>query len=827
LGWLVSATVFAAVSSIAPAQTEAFQPPEPRLGLVIGNSRYAGALRLDRPDEDADAIKEALEASGFVVERAYNEDRDGIERAAALLRDDLRAAGPRAIGFIYYAGHGGANRSRGSNFIAPIDATPENLGDIERIGVSVDWIMRTLEQAGNRANVLVFDACRTPFGTRGAVPLKTPTGPAPIYGWTDEREAPNMIVALAQKEDQPAADSGAYAEELAAILRKDGLTLEQTFEEVQIEISRRSRGRQIPFVQDGISETICLVSCTRREVDALTTNRALQVLRIAQETRPKGDVGQREALELLVGAGRTFEGFDFDGLSLGDNDLPGFKAPQASFRLGNLARAGLREADLSRVWLSLGNLEDADITQANMTRSVMEFAVARGLVAGSATAPRTTWFGADLQDADFSDAELRGASFVFADLRNADFSGADLSHAFFNGADLRGARFAGARLSNTDVTAAVLDLDQLDDGQRQAICATAPTGGSGYALTVDERFESSRFSSGYEFNDLLQETLWVRNGVERVYPRCVPKDGEDQPRYRPPTYSDAGAAPVWNLGYHLRFERTLVSKAGRRSDVRSRIGGFGNTLKERQALYDDLPQVREYRERLFAELRSSASAPPPSGPIEVRLASKEDLLVLLHKLDPGILEQVPVDWRRQLYRRLQMEKTSVDRQATEQHDDPWGSLFPEAFVMQDADDEAVEIYRRWTEQRARSISTIALAELARTSSRYRGQAVSWAEAIVSRTSRGPMSDVAMRLQLETDHWSPLWTNPRFDQVWVMFSVDKPLAAVLSAQGEDVPAAPVTVRFEVADARYFSAEKVLLLDLVAERLVQPAAPGDAG
>jgi uncharacterized protein YjbI with pentapeptide repeats len=795
----------AQVATVTPSE-----PPEPRLALIIANSGYAGALRLDRPQQDGDAIKSALESVGFRVARAYDVDRRGIERAVSILQDDLRKAGPQAIGFVYYAGHGGANRSRGVNFMVPIDATSDDVSNIEKLGVSLDWIMEMLRKTGNRANIIVFDACRTPLGTRGA--SRPGIGSAPIYGWANVREMQDILVAFAQAEDKPAKDDGAYAEALAASLRKHGLTLEQAFEEVQIAISTRSNGQQRPFVQDGIVEKLCLVSCT----DALTADRALQVLKIAQDGRPKGDVGQREALQRLITSQRSFEGFDFDGLSFSEAELAQIKAPQASFRLSNLAGAKLLQADLSRSWLSLTNLERSVITQANVTRSVFEFALARGLIAQRVTAPRSTWFGAELEGADFSRADLRGASFVFADLRNADFSEADLTNAFFNGADLRGARFKNAKFLNTDVTSALISLEQLSKEQRNAICATVPRG---FRLSVDEKFESSRSRSGYEFNEMLSAPLRIRIGAERIYPRCTTKAKEEQPLYQPPNDGSA-----WSIDYHMRFDRTLLGKAGRHADVMARIGGFGNMLQERLVLYDKLPQVRAFRDELFAALRQRASAPIPKSLVGIDLASEDGLLLLLYKLAPTLVGQVPVDWRKQLFARLNLERSNETRREPDTRGDRWGRLFPERFTHADIDEEAIEIYRAWTARRAESIGSVALVRLIRVKSSHPRKPLTWADAIGSQQTTGLISEIASRLQLGNDRWSPTRTNPFFEKVWVMLGIDRPLGDVLAIENKDLPAGAVTARFKAKGARYFDKEKVISLDLELEGLERVADVG---
>jgi uncharacterized protein YjbI with pentapeptide repeats len=58
--------------------------------------------------------------------------------------------------------------------------------------------------------------------------------------------------------------------------------------------------------------------------------------------------------------------------------------------------------------------------------------------------------GADLREADLSNANLSGADLIHANLRDADLLGADLSYTYLNGANLLHANLRGADLSNAN-----------------------------------------------------------------------------------------------------------------------------------------------------------------------------------------------------------------------------------------------------------------------------------------------------------------------------------------------------------------------------------------
>jgi len=63
---------------------------------------------------------------------------------------------------------------------------------------------------------------------------------------------------------------------------------------------------------------------------------------------------------------------------------------------------------------------------------------------------------ANLENANFKDADLRYAGFYLADLTNADISGADLRYAYFGNADLSNANLEGANLQDTVFDNAIL-----------------------------------------------------------------------------------------------------------------------------------------------------------------------------------------------------------------------------------------------------------------------------------------------------------------------------------------------------------------------------------
>src|SRR5271167_358359 len=78
---------------------------EMRFALVIGNDEYKSA-KLATPANDAGLIANALQAAGFTVTGARNLDQATLRESFREFVDELVAAGPDAVAFVYLAGFG-------------------------------------------------------------------------------------------------------------------------------------------------------------------------------------------------------------------------------------------------------------------------------------------------------------------------------------------------------------------------------------------------------------------------------------------------------------------------------------------------------------------------------------------------------------------------------------------------------------------------------------------------------------------------------------------------------------------------------------------------
>ena len=87
-------------------------------------------------------------------------DKAALDLAVQKFGSTLQGAD---VAMFYYAGHG--VQIRGANFLVPVGANPTREADVDFQMVDVGLVLRQMEGAGTRLNLVVLDACRNnPFG---------------------------------------------------------------------------------------------------------------------------------------------------------------------------------------------------------------------------------------------------------------------------------------------------------------------------------------------------------------------------------------------------------------------------------------------------------------------------------------------------------------------------------------------------------------------------------------------------------------------------------------------------------------------------------------
>ena len=227
---------------------------ETRVALIIGNSDYAAVARLRNPAHDAALMADTLRALGFDVELALDAGQKQMQRAIQRFGQRLGAAGKDSVGLFYYAGHG--IQAHGENFLIPTDAKVKSDADLDIEAVNANWILRQMEAAAARINIVVLDACRNnPFPAAGRS----------AGGGLGRMDAPaGTLIAYATAPGKVAMDgdgaNSPFTGALAPAMRRPGLTIEEMFKEVRKDVQQSTRGLQVPWEATSLTGRFAFVA---------------------------------------------------------------------------------------------------------------------------------------------------------------------------------------------------------------------------------------------------------------------------------------------------------------------------------------------------------------------------------------------------------------------------------------------------------------------------------------------------------------------------------------------------------------------------------------
>jgi hypothetical protein len=221
----------------------------PKLALVITNKTYPAAIgALENTHRDGQRMTATLAALGFAVVHRRDLDKAATVTAVAEYVERLEKAGPDAVGFFYYAGHGAANSKYGDNYLIPIDAPIVSDSQLALQAVKIGEIVDSIAATSAKTNFLVFDACRN-------VPMSFTVRSA-TRGLRPEGHRQGMLIAFATDPGKTATDEGVYAEALAEEMLKPGVLVTEVFRAVRGRVLTATENRQFPWIEDGLIENM-------------------------------------------------------------------------------------------------------------------------------------------------------------------------------------------------------------------------------------------------------------------------------------------------------------------------------------------------------------------------------------------------------------------------------------------------------------------------------------------------------------------------------------------------------------------------------------------
>jgi hypothetical protein len=231
------AVTFLAVVFTSPAAAEK------RVALVVGNSAYQSVPRLDNPRNDALLVADTLNRLGFtLVGGGAQVDLDKTQFDSVVQRFGNQLIGAD-VALFYYAGHG--LQVRGTNYLVPVTANPTRETDVDFQMVDVALVLRQMEGAGTKLNLVILDACRNnPFGGRG---LRAADG-----GLAQIRAPEGTLLSYATQPGNVALDGAdghsPYTRALVETMQKPGLDVLQSFNQVGLIVKRATGSSQQPWV---------------------------------------------------------------------------------------------------------------------------------------------------------------------------------------------------------------------------------------------------------------------------------------------------------------------------------------------------------------------------------------------------------------------------------------------------------------------------------------------------------------------------------------------------------------------------------------------------
>lgn len=214
---------------------------EQKVALIIGNSNYSHFSKLKNAHHDADDMSKVLKNLGFEILYLKNGSLKDMKKTVRRFSNRIKDGG---VGLFFYAGHG--IEVDGKNYLIPIDADIPEKNEVEYESLAVDMIIDKMEEAKNRLNIVVLDACRNdPFSRSGS------------GGLAQINNAKGMYIAFATAPGSVASDgsgrNGLFTKHLIYNMQQKDLELEKVFKKTRIGVLKESNERQMPWTSSSVS----------------------------------------------------------------------------------------------------------------------------------------------------------------------------------------------------------------------------------------------------------------------------------------------------------------------------------------------------------------------------------------------------------------------------------------------------------------------------------------------------------------------------------------------------------------------------------------------
>jgi hypothetical protein len=206
--------------------------PTRRLALIIGNAAYK-VSPLRNAVNDASDMNDALKKLNFETTLLTNAKRQEMEEAIDAFSRKLRRGG---AGLFYYAGHG--VQIEGQNYLIPVDAPLEMAANVKSNSVAVNELLERMADAENGLNIVILDVREWRSRQQGLILIQAAQGSLIAYS-----TAPGNVALDGSERER----NGVYTKYLLRHITKKGLSVEELFKKVRIDVQKETQNKQIPW----------------------------------------------------------------------------------------------------------------------------------------------------------------------------------------------------------------------------------------------------------------------------------------------------------------------------------------------------------------------------------------------------------------------------------------------------------------------------------------------------------------------------------------------------------------------------------------------------
>jgi len=207
---------------------------EQRVALLIGNNNYLNIPKLEDSINNIRELKNVLQNRGFDVIYKENASKDEMKKLLNIFSQKLEGGG---VGLYYFSGHDASIDS--NNFLVGVDSLMDNIDEVEYETLELKNIINKMQNAKNRLNIIILDACRkNPFSNTkngGIFPITNASGILTAYSTEAGKSASDGTLSI-------------FTKNLIKNIKNKHSDLDKVFKNTRADVYDATNGKQIPVI---------------------------------------------------------------------------------------------------------------------------------------------------------------------------------------------------------------------------------------------------------------------------------------------------------------------------------------------------------------------------------------------------------------------------------------------------------------------------------------------------------------------------------------------------------------------------------------------------